>query len=221
MSPLHHNIYCFIGWTLFFIFTVKCTIAEINDNNQSCDVTITMLRNEIQILQQQLAECQNNLSQSRDTLINDNSILKSETMTFSLVGIYSIHGYYNDVNEQYLSYHASSGFCRQIYNNPTDSQFEFIAYNKEQGLYYIVNRYNDRRKDLWLGYGERDAYNGNMVGLYEENMRSLWKLIPVDDTKKSFKILCFNYEPFCGWLSYQYDGKWNKLYNDEHDAAIY
>eukprot|EP01084_Bolivina_argentea_P063463 115879_1 len=133
--------------------------------------------------------------------------------------LYSIHGFWNDEDYAYLSYHEKSGWCRQNSEKSSDSMFQFVECNADKNKWYIRNMYNDTRMNKWLSYD--NYYHKNMVGLWSNIAdRAVWKLIP-QNTSMTFKIKCFYNDKFKGWLSFQWSGRWNKLYTNESDATLY
>ena len=134
---------------------------------------------------------------------------------------YSIHGYLNHQSCKYFSYETKSGWCRQIYDKATESQFQFIECDAKNNKWYIKNKFNDKRIDQWLSCGKCDTRTGESIGLYTNiKDRAIWELIPQNETMQ-FKIKCHLNNKFKGWLSFQSDGKWNKLKDQESDACIY
>eukprot|EP01083_Nonionella_stella_P147396 464959_1 len=138
-------------------------------------------------------------------------------------GIYAIHGYYNGSDMKYLSYNTENGWCRQMYDDQTDGRFKFVHIQKDE--YYIQNVYPDKRQHTWLSYGKWDERgSGHYVGLWTKpSDRAIWKLTPVQfgNDKLAFNFQCYYEGNYCGYLSYQNDGKWNKLYDQHKDAVIY
>merc|ERR1719203_1771552 len=135
--------------------------------------------------------------------------------------VYAMQGHYQGDYKGYLSYHTESGWCRQIYDKAADSQFKFVVHDIDLNQWNILNAYQDKRKDHWLSYGKCKERNGESVGLYKkQGDAAIWTLIPTDKPMY-FKIKCYYQGSFKGWLSYQDNGKWNKLYENESDASVY
>lgn len=137
-------------------------------------------------------------------------------------GLYSIHAYWKEQDYAYLSYETSSGWCRQIYEKSSDSKFQLLNCNANKNLYYIKNKWEDKRLDHWLSYGNCEERQGkSMVGLYTNLAdRAIWELIPQKEPM-TFKIKCHYNDQFKGWLSFQWDGRWNGLYEQEDQATVY
>ena len=152
---------------------------------------------------------------------SDTCLVYTDSITVENHQTYSMRGYWNDHDYLYLSYETKSGWCRQIYEQAYDSKFEFIIANTDKNRWYIKNKLNDKQLDKWLSYGPCKDRKGEMVGLWSDvQHRAIWELIP-QQTAMHFKIKCYYEDKFRGWLSFQWDGRWNKLYEDEKDASVY
>eukprot|EP01083_Nonionella_stella_P084288 233280_1 len=138
-------------------------------------------------------------------------------------GVYAIHGYYNGSDMKYLSYNTESGWCRQTYNNKRDGRFKFI--HLKDDFYAIQTVYPDKRQNSWLSYGKCEEHgSGDYVGLWTNMaMQAQWKLTPAQfgDHKLAFTFQCYFAGDDHGYLSYQNDGKWNKLYANSFMGSIY
>ena len=142
--------------------------------------------------------------------------------------VYALRGYWRGKYTGYISSDANSGWCRQIYDdsNSTDtgsqrSQFKFMVHDSDLDQWTIMNVYPGKRKDTWLSYGKCKERDGKSVGLFKKQSdAAIWTLIPTDKPMY-YKIKCYYRDAFKGWLSYQYDGKWNMLYKKESDACVY
>eukprot|EP01084_Bolivina_argentea_P239098 401831_1 len=135
---------------------------------------------------------------------DDETIQTGNTAMYKVSSMtrYSI---YSNHNRKYMGYASENGFCREIYNNPRDSQFGFIEIDKEKKLYYIISKYEDDRKEHWLGFSKSDKYDGKMVGVSGDiQNRAVWHLIP-EKEQMCFKIKCYKNQQFEGWISYQKD----------------
>eukprot|EP01084_Bolivina_argentea_P211593 359916_1 len=143
-----------------------------------------------------------------------------------VAGVYSIRGVSISDGKylKYVGYENASGWCRQTYDNPKDSKFEFIP---ENGKWYIKSQCDDvhcgkylcwaRKKDTKQAYYVRMKKNG-----------CVWKLKSADKPNE-FYIECYNIWKdgmTCnyGWLDFNIEqGGWNLLIdtNSYKSTCIY
>ena len=133
---------------------------------------------------------------------------------------WAIYGYYDGRNIGWFSYRAKDGWCRQIYDTQSESQWEFIGTGRSNE-YYIRNAYNDERKGHWLSYGQADNDGKDWVGLYSSrDHRACWQFIKQGKANK-YKVRCHYNGSFRGWLTFQWDGKWCYLTQKRAQAGVY
>eukprot|EP01084_Bolivina_argentea_P189033 325217_1 len=134
--------------------------------------------------------------------------------------VYCIYGWHD---KGYLSNDTASCWIHQNKPEPDKdaSLFEFIpCTGKYRGCWYIRNTALNK----WLSYGSCQERGEHMIGLWSDKINSSnWKLIPSPQkgTQMCWVFECFYNGVSKGYLGYQSDGKWNKLYDDEGDAASY